>query len=463
MEMHDYLTVLSSQIRSPKARPMVVEEIRNHIEDQADAYIAEGVEKEEALQKAVSDMGDPIEAGVALDRIHRPKMQWGLLALAVVLSLIGLLVQIAIAWSGAKTAPADALDAEIAAEVGAYIGRAVLYTLLSFVVIVAVCLLDYSFLGKHPIAAWWLFLALMIFDGIFIGSQGRYYINGSYRIGYYYLTLMVPLFAVVVFSQRGKGLKGFFKCIALYLMAELACTLASITISPRVEMEAVFLVVMTTAILKGWFGEKKGSRLAIVWIPVVIIPCLLTAAAFFNDSLHILKEYQAARLKAVFGSHGEWDYQLLVVRDQIQQTAWFGSGTTPLRELPAVQNDYAVTAMITYFGWLFALFVICLFLYFIGKAFRTSFRQKNQLGFIVGIACTASLTIKGLIYLITNLGIFSIFAQMSMPFLSYGLWNALVNGVLVGLLLSIYRNKDIVSEKSIKPKYRFTLPIQKVE
>lgn len=45
MEMHEYLDTISEQIRCKKARPMVVEEIENHINDQAEAYIKDGMER----------------------------------------------------------------------------------------------------------------------------------------------------------------------------------------------------------------------------------------------------------------------------------------------------------------------------------------------------------------------------------------------------------------------------------
>lgn len=96
MELHEYLDTLSEQIRCKKARPMIVEEIENHINDQAEAYIKEGMGEEEAVEKAVLEMGDPVEAGVALDRVHRPRMQWELVISAALLSIVGLVMQIII-------------------------------------------------------------------------------------------------------------------------------------------------------------------------------------------------------------------------------------------------------------------------------------------------------------------------------------------------------------------------------
>ena len=92
MEMHEYLSELTGQIRSKKARQEVAREIQNHIEDQAKAYENEGRTRDEALKEAVRQMGNPVEVGIDMDRIHRPRNNWMVLGLAVLLSLAGLLV-----------------------------------------------------------------------------------------------------------------------------------------------------------------------------------------------------------------------------------------------------------------------------------------------------------------------------------------------------------------------------------
>ena len=80
MNTDEYINTLTEQIRCKKARHAVAEEIRAHIEDQKQEYLCEGADEAEAEEMAVKEMGDPIEAGVALDTIHRPKMAWGMIA-----------------------------------------------------------------------------------------------------------------------------------------------------------------------------------------------------------------------------------------------------------------------------------------------------------------------------------------------------------------------------------------------
>ena len=47
----------------------------------------------EAEEAAVREMGDPVEVGLEMDRIHRPTMAWGMIALIVGLSLAGYLLR----------------------------------------------------------------------------------------------------------------------------------------------------------------------------------------------------------------------------------------------------------------------------------------------------------------------------------------------------------------------------------
>ena len=65
--MEDYIRILTEQIRCVRAREDVAREIRTHIQDQASFYEKQGMGREEALRKAVRDMGDPVSIGVEMD------------------------------------------------------------------------------------------------------------------------------------------------------------------------------------------------------------------------------------------------------------------------------------------------------------------------------------------------------------------------------------------------------------
>ena len=105
MKIDEYLEIVSEQIRYAKIRPTITEELKNHILDQAEAYEECGAFPEEALDRAVREMGDPVETGVSLDRIHRPSMSWGIVLLIGIISILSIGVFYAANIMGADMYP----------------------------------------------------------------------------------------------------------------------------------------------------------------------------------------------------------------------------------------------------------------------------------------------------------------------------------------------------------------------
>ena len=96
--MEAYLAAVAEQIRWRRARGAVTQELRWHLEEQRDAFSREGRSIEEAERLAVAEMGDPVSVGAELDRLHRPRPQWGLLALTAALFLAGTALRL---WAAA--------------------------------------------------------------------------------------------------------------------------------------------------------------------------------------------------------------------------------------------------------------------------------------------------------------------------------------------------------------------------
>ncbi len=130
-----YVNTVCQQIRWKKAHNRVSEELLNHIEDGRDSYITQGLDENTATEKAIAETGDAADIGTQLDRIHRPKPQWGMLAATVVLLLLGLLVRLFVFR-----------DAD---EVG-FISTRLLFTGIGIVGMIAAYFADFTFIGKYP-------------------------------------------------------------------------------------------------------------------------------------------------------------------------------------------------------------------------------------------------------------------------------------------------------------------------
>lgn len=101
--MDEYLKTLLEQIRCKKARPYVKKEFQDHIEDQIEANMQAGMDREQAEREAVRDMGDPVETGISLDSVHRPQVAWKLLGIIILISIAGVLIHAGIAGKSVKT------------------------------------------------------------------------------------------------------------------------------------------------------------------------------------------------------------------------------------------------------------------------------------------------------------------------------------------------------------------------
>ena len=138
MKLEEYLSAVTEQIRCKKVRESVSDELREHIEDQAAAYAADGMFEEEALEKAVRDMGDPVETGVSLDRVHRPRMSADILILAGIIAVFSIAVHAALA----------VCRSEYTISGMTYLEKHIIYTVMGYLLMMLVYRLDYSIFAR---------------------------------------------------------------------------------------------------------------------------------------------------------------------------------------------------------------------------------------------------------------------------------------------------------------------------
>lgn len=201
-----YLETVASQIRWKRARPVVTQELARHLEDQRDAFAAEG--RENAEQMAVAEMGDPVKLGVELDSLHRPAPQYGLLALTILFALSGAVLRI---WLTADWAPSN-LDADPEKTLLAWgLGCAAL--LLGY-------FLDGSRLAVHGRSV---YMGVLLVGAMLLMVSPR---GGgvSYYTGYF--TLCFPVvYAIWMYTCRGKGWMGLLLSLAGGIPLALICGL----------------------------------------------------------------------------------------------------------------------------------------------------------------------------------------------------------------------------------------------
>ena len=435
MKLESYLNTVAEQIRYPKARGLVSDELRAHILDQAEAYEAEGMFEEEAMEKAVLEMGDPVETGVALDRIHRPQMS------AELLLLIGLISAASIAVHGILGAYSQQIDG---AGYG-YLWEHIRYTGLGYILMLLVYRLDYSFFArytKHMTAA--LLLLIILGTNTSLGVT----VNGAMlyiHLGPFYLflptvmNLFVPLFGGLLYQYRGEGYGGIIKLL-VWSLVPVWIAFGIPSLSQAMVLLASFAVLFTVAVRKGWYRVNKRIVLAGLGVLVPGVPFLRMGGR--------LAAYQVARLQAFLSGAPGNDYVAVQGREVLHSSRLVGMAPENLMkvvELPGFNNDYVLISLIAGYGILAGVLAAVLLAFLLMKIFRISFHQKNQLGMILGCGCGLVYLMQSLMSFGVNLGILPATATL-LPFFSAGGSGTVICYILMGLVLSIYRYKNILPE-----------------
>lgn len=78
--------------------------------------------------------------------------------------------------------------------------------------------------------------------------------------------------------------------------------------------------------------------------------------------------------------------------------------------------------------------------------FGASVKQKNELGMVMGLGCGMIFLLNVLVNLLGSLGLIPPVSSF-LPFLSIGRSNILLCYALVGIIMSIYRYKDVYPGK----------------
>lgn len=438
MKLDQYLETVSEQIRYTKIRSTITEELKNHILDQAESYEASGAFPEEALERAIREMGDPVETGVALDRIHRPQMNWKMVAVIAVISILSI-APVYVANSVAS----DSFSWQ----------RQAAAVVLGFLAMLIVYRVDYSILERHGKKAAAAFLLFMIFGYFTRGLT----INGARRWIDLYLIdisiseamlLYVPLFGAVLYSCRGDGYPILLKLIP-WVFIPVLFVFHFPDLSGALILFACLLCMFAYTVWKGWYQINKKAVLGIMAAMVILLPVLFIGNIYLNGP-----EYQAARLEAFFTGNGSYIIEL--IKNMQKSSAVIGSSKEAIELLASgptqdYLTDFSLVSMCSIYGTFAVAAIIAAFGYIIMKIFRISVTQRNRLGMIVGWGCGLVFLIKTALSILTNLGLIP-YTSISMPFLSYGGSGVVVSYILLGLVLSIYRYKNILPNRPKKSK-----------
>lgn len=444
MRLEEYLNTVSEQIRYTKIRQTVTDELKNHIWDQAAAYEDLGAFPEEALERAVREMGDPVKTGVALDRVHRPQMNWGLVALIGILSIFSIGIFYLANIAGFDRYPWQ---------------NQALYTGIGFLLMLGIYYLDYSFLSKYNWQLCITYIVLFMLGQFFFGQSvygmRRWIVLPYMPFGISIsesMLLYVPLFGAALYAFRGDGYEILWKAGLLTLIPSYFVFQTPDLSAAAILFTSLFCLFIF-AVWKDWYQISRKIVAGISGGIVLLIPVAFTGYFYFFGA-----PYHADRIRAFFSPTEDGSYIVSLAKSMRESSALIGKSQSSVEQLvngPATDflTDYILVSMCTLYGTLLTIGVIALLILIIMKVFQISVTQKNQLGMIIGFGCGLVFFAKTLVSILVNLQLIP-HVSINMPFLSYGGSTTIVSYCLLGLVLSIYRYKNILPNRTETGKRR---------
>lgn len=447
-----YIEAVEDQIRWKRAKSVVSLELRRHLEDQRDAFVAEGLEDAERL--AVEEMGDPVSVGAELDRLHRPRPQWGLLGLTIALACVGAFLRV---WL-TRGDGIDAADPVMTA----------LSLVLGTAALLGMYFLDFSTLGRHPRAIYAGALAAGVLSWLLLPHVN----NAAYYTRY--IVLLYPMvYALWLYSCRGRMWRHFILAVAGGIPLVLVGLMAPVMFGVFILL-VCGLVLLLYAIKMGWFGPKRWKFAGTALVLAAGMPALFFGMGYGRSFAERLSLIFHPELDAYGAGYGGWMTKMylqdvpFIRRDVSSAVGTIGighsgrvygvpfSGEKGYLELNAGQ-DFVPLKLLVSGGWLGYLLLMAAITALLVWLLIRCLRQRQQLGRLTALAVVLSLGIETLFSAALNLG-FAFFSA-HLPLVVGNLFTVL-DMALIGLVLSVFRGTDILRDEKPSEKQRFVFPWQ---
>ncbi|MCM3570541.1 FtsW/RodA/SpoVE family cell cycle protein [Neobacillus mesonae] len=417
-----FLDEVTSHIKSNEARKYVADELSYHVKEAKQRLVEKGLTDKEAEEKAVEQMGSPSKLGQQLNKLHRPKVDWLLILLLVTTFSLGFLPLFSLGYM----------------DEGYFSINKMVIVLLGGTAAIGIMLLDYRKWKKWG----WLFYVMGICLLVVLRFFASTMVNG------------VPIIRIpsVVTIESSMALPFFFLGWAAFFNNEKLriwqfSILFVIPLGLIFSMPGLTNAYIYTAMVLVMLWWSKFSRKAImaIWASasgILVITGLLI--------WRFAKIYQLQRLLAFL--HPEKypngaGYFYLHMKEMLAKAGWFGNQGGK-EFIPEAHTNFVFVSFTYYYGWLFAVGLIVILSLLAVRIVMVSSKIKDSYGKILLSGALALYVIQFATHIFVALGLLPIIS-ISLPFISYGLMPTVFNAVLMGVVLSVYRRKDLFVSRRI--------------
>ncbi len=418
-----YLDEVCREVRFRAARRYVKQELSAHIDDRKAQLEANGTA--DAESEAVRAMGDPVETGQALNAIHRPRVEWGVIACVLALTVAG----VTALFAGTTFSTHE--ENRVMLFWSNLSWQSMVYCLA---VMAGLMFVDYSWIKKLRHASFGLGLAyIAVYIGMYLVFELDFVM---YELGWLGQTAVTVVPCLLFLT----GMAGVLQHRSRWGLWETALVLAMCAVSVLAvgvlsRVYALLLSAIYLAMAAIALSRSPLNRLSQLWRFAAILG-VLAAAVIIGKSM-----------QPYYLSFGDNWGDAHEVKSMLANAQFVGSSPVYQRSgtwgLSASTTGYILTAAIGAYGWLFGIGVIALFAALLTLMVIRSLRTPHFLGRLLSFGICAYFGARFVLFVLANLGLID-GISVTLPFISYGLFNLLTDCALVGVFLSVWRRSSFM-------------------
>jgi len=415
-----YIQLVCKQIRNKEVHPSIMLELENHIADKMEDFRSMGVGEEESVEKAIAAMGDPTTLGRQLHQAHKPRMEWGIFGLAAVLIGFGLFSMYSI---------------NVSRDEGGLLERQLIGVLLGSIAFIAILFGDYTKLKRYSRHLYFLTLLLLLYTLL-----TRNTINGQpqFLLGSWYFNifaiapyLLIVSLAGIIAEWNWKASYSFIKLLAIFALPLLLLLEGNNTFSLMLYLVGFLVLILTS----------KAYRRIILSFLGISIP---TVASLIYFSMNLNQWERLLSFLDPYADPNGRGYVLVQSMKALASAGLWGNGFgSRLDALPAIESDFIFTYLVYSFGLVAGAALVLIGIILFARLLRATKLVKDRYGFLLLSGWMAVFFTPYFWSIFMTIGLVPP-TSATLPFVSNGVVHLVLQMALIGLVLNVYRRKDIM-------------------
>lgn len=448
-----FLDDICENIKYKPIHKEISNEIENHILETSEHFKEKGQNEDEAIDSAIIQMGNAEEIGKQLNKVHRPKLDWKLLLIVVVLIGFGILVSF-IRTNNHQ----DFFDA-FPEESENYMMETLTSIAVGLILSLGVYFFDYTKVSKYSNILYIIATALMAYaliDAVIVGEGIRGAFFGIF-ISLEALTVPLYIISFVGFIANYDGNKeininrieikrDIVKILVLSIISIYLFNLSNIATS-GIILAIIYLIIITSRLMRSENNRKKYSKYIIYGAMGILL------VVFFT----MILSQSPYRLNRIFSSflpeadfYSDYSDFLEINQRQVIDSAKLIGEAENMSDAIGVFDEggnYAFISIIAHYGWLIGIILIISIIALSLKIIYNSKMIKDIYGKYLVIGIGSFFILESVFNILMNLT-FGVESNFSLPFVSYEGAELIKNMICLAIILSVYRRKNLIFTKN---------------